>query len=102
GLDPGNGLLKSPHRNSAPMGIYKRLESRGLCFPASFKSLIRTTMTKSRMVAQCVVRNTRSHMPLEHETPYKCHPAVLDAMLQTPLLYPHANKEMKTTDATCL
>ncbi|KAL2161069.1 hypothetical protein VTH06DRAFT_8782 [Thermothelomyces fergusii] len=102
GFGNGNGLLKLPRRNCSPVGMYKRLESRGLSFPASFQSLVGTTMRRSRMKAHCVVRNTRSHMPLEHETPYHCHPAVLDAMLQTPLVWSSAKSEMKTADAACL
>ncbi|AEO60438.1 polyketide synthase [Thermothelomyces thermophilus ATCC 42464] len=102
GSDIGNGLLKPSQKNSSQMDMYKRLESRSLSFPASFKSLVGTIMRKSRVRAHCVVRNTRSHMPLEHETPYTIHPAVLDAMLQIPLLYPDAKSEVKTSDAACL
>ncbi|KAK0714128.1 hypothetical protein B0T26DRAFT_874079 [Lasiosphaeria miniovina] len=66
--------------------IYKYLGALGVAYPHAFQSLVEVTANETEVAAHCCARNTVSDMPLEHETPYKVHPSVLDTMLQLPLL----------------
>ncbi|KAK4153766.1 polyketide synthase [Chaetomidium leptoderma] len=68
--------------------VYKRLASQGMSYPTPFQSLVGVTARGTQVAAQCVVRETVSHMPLAHETPYKIHPSIIDTVLQVPLLNP--------------
>jgi acyl transferase domain-containing protein/NADPH:quinone reductase-like Zn-dependent oxidoreductase len=83
--------------------IYKRLSSRGMSYPSSFHSLVAVSAEGSEVAAQCIVRDTASDMPLKHETSYKLHPAVIDAMLQVPLLGPETKTEggIETANIPC-
>ncbi|KAK3902329.1 polyketide synthase [Staphylotrichum tortipilum] len=67
---------------------YDRLQSGGgLVFPAGFKTVGCAMLEKGGLVeAQCETQDTVAQMPLEHETAYEHHPAVIDAMFHVPLL----------------
>ncbi|KAK3343335.1 hypothetical protein B0H65DRAFT_428251 [Neurospora tetraspora] len=66
--------------------IYGHLASVGSQYPSDFKTLMEVHANENTAAANCVVRETKTEMPLEHETGYKIHPAVLDGLLQLPLL----------------
>jgi acyl transferase domain-containing protein/NADPH:quinone reductase-like Zn-dependent oxidoreductase len=101
--DPGQ-LGEDAKSEPQPQGssVYKRLASRGMSYPSSFQSLVKVTAKQARVSAQCVVRDTRSYMPLEHETPYELHPAVIDAMLQTSLFGCGAQTEEESAETASL
>lgn len=84
------GCETSSHRQKAVAGsgdeIYKSLSALGLGFPQTFQSLSDVKVKGNDVSAHCCARDTVSEMPLEFETPFKMHPAVLDAMMQAPLL----------------
>lgn len=86
-LHEGSRLKSRPASNSRK-DIYKRLASRGMSYPSCFHSLAGVSAEGTEVAAQCIVRDTASDMPLKYESPYKLHPAVIDAMLQVPLLGP--------------
>jgi hypothetical protein len=74
-----------------------------MSYPSSFHSLVAVSAEGSEVAAQCIVRDTASDMPLKHETSYKLHPAVIDAMLQVPLLGPETKTEggIETANIPC-
>ncbi|KAK3368030.1 hypothetical protein B0H63DRAFT_424209 [Podospora didyma] len=88
--DAGNGAATPQTPDCAVAGsgpgIYKHLSTLGVAFPEAFQSLVEVTANKTEVAAHCRARNTIDDMPLEHETSYKIHPSILDAMLQLPLL----------------
>ncbi|KAK4038649.1 polyketide synthase [Parachaetomium inaequale] len=103
-LDDSGQLGEGSKSKPQPQGssAYKRLALRGMSYPSSFQSLVKVIAKQARVTAQCVVRNTRSHMPLEHETPYKLHPAVIDAMLQTALIGRVSQNDEESAETACL
>ncbi|KAK4225303.1 putative polyketide synthase [Podospora fimiseda] len=86
----GRECESSSHQQKAVPGngekIYKSLSALGFAFPDSFKSLADAKLKGNDISVHCCARDTVSEMPLEFETPFKMHPAVLDAMIQAPLL----------------
>ncbi len=67
--------------------VYKRMEGSGLSYPAGFKTVGCVMVEeKGEVEAQCMTQDTGAQMPLEHETSYVHHPAVIDAMFHVPLL----------------
>lgn len=79
-----------PHHNLALHStetIYSHLASSvGAQYPNEFKTLTEVTANENTAAANCVVRETKTEMPFQHETGFKIHPAVLDELLQLPLL----------------
>lgn len=64
---------------------YDHLASKGMSYPPSFQTLVDVAMEHGQVTGLSVVRRTNHGMPLEHETPYKLHPAIVESMLQAPL-----------------
>ncbi|KAH6614378.1 polyketide synthase [Chaetomium sp. MPI-SDFR-AT-0129] len=62
--------------------VYKMFSARSISYPASFKGWFNGSLTNEYMTAQCQLPDTKSTMPMEHETPYKVHPVVFDSMIQ--------------------
>ncbi|KAK3690558.1 hypothetical protein B0T22DRAFT_516168 [Podospora appendiculata] len=84
GDKPDLGRLQGAAGSSE--SIYKYLSTLGVSYPKAFQSLVEVTANETEVAAHCVTRDTVADMPMEHETPYKVHPSVLDAMLQLPLV----------------
>ena len=79
--------------------VYERLGSQGMSYPTSFQSLLGVAAKGAEVTGQAAVADTATHMPLEHETPYKVHPSVIDAMFQIPLLGPGYHGDGKSETA---
>ncbi|KAK1777236.1 acyl transferase domain-containing protein [Copromyces sp. CBS 386.78] len=79
-----------PHHNLALHStetIYSHLASSvGAQYPSDFQTLTEVTANENTAAANCLVRETKTEMPFQHETGYKTHPAILDELLQLPLL----------------
>ncbi|KAK3503197.1 hypothetical protein B0T13DRAFT_486143 [Neurospora crassa] len=83
--------------------IYGHLASSvGAQYPSSFKTLTEVTANENTAAANCVVRETKTEMPLGHETGYRIHPALLDELLQLPLLNLGAGMQDKSTGTSYL
>lgn len=83
--------------------IYSHLASSvGAQYPSAFQTLTDVHVKDGTVSANCVVRETKTEMPLEHETGYKIHPAMLDELLQLPLLSLGAGGHGKSTTTSYL
>lgn len=81
--------------------VYKELESMGVTYPSAFQTVVEASANENEVAAHCQARNTVTDMPLDHETEYKIHPSVFDALLQLPLLSLNARNNNSEAENTC-
>ena len=98
---------KSTHQHNFALHstetIYSHLASSvGAQYPSDFKALTEVVANEHTVAANCLVRETKAEMPMEHETAYTIHPTILDELLQLPLLSLSAGGHDKTTGASYL
>jgi acyl transferase domain-containing protein/NADPH:quinone reductase-like Zn-dependent oxidoreductase/NAD(P)-dependent dehydrogenase (short-subunit alcohol dehydrogenase family)/acyl carrier protein len=80
---------------------YDRLALKGMSYPLCLQSLIDVAVERGQVTGLSVVRRTNHGMPLEHESSYKLHPAIVESMLQAPL-FSFRNGGGGSTQTPCL
>ncbi|KAL2129841.1 hypothetical protein VTI74DRAFT_7253 [Chaetomium olivicolor] len=82
--------------------VYKLLGMLGMSYPESFQSIVKLLPKEVEVKALCRGRETNTHMPLRHETPYKLHPSIADVMFQIPILGLETEESGMTGDVVYL
>ncbi|KAM0809251.1 hypothetical protein AB5N19_09594 [Seiridium cardinale] len=68
--------------NVSPSTLYDELDSKGATYGPTFQMLSAIRASREHSIATASVANTVATMPMDYQTPYSIHPALLDQVFQ--------------------